>query len=296
MPSSQPKAPLSPIKKHHPIWTKTIRGEISKKTKKPILSEKSPSAKSPSAKSPNQFLRRPSGKKQTALLRGVQTIELQNVSTFCGPAVPVSERTDIEKTPFEPEQGQMNMPESMYIETKPSTIKIVKKPASKKTISGGISKKTRKASLSLKSASKSASKYASKSPSTSPPTSPPTSPSTSPPTSPSATSSTTSSKPPLEIPFKSPTNPSPDRHLHRPNGKFAPLLRMIQIIGIQNVQRCCEPDKMDTEEDYEWDYPGFNGYLLEELCVKRMQFPEMELTKEALLLYYAGEVNEYGIA
>ncbi|KAJ8071699.1 hypothetical protein OCU04_002016 [Sclerotinia nivalis] len=229
MPSSQPKAPLSPTKKHHPILTKTISGEISKKTKKPIFS-----AKSPSAKSPTQFLRRPSGKQRTALLRGLQTVEKQNVSKFRGPAVPVSERMDVETPSFEPEKDPMNMPESMDIETKPSTIKIVKKPASKKTISGGISKKTRKASLSLKSASKSAFKSPFKSPSKST--------STSPSTSPSATSSTTSSK--------SPSNPSPDRHLHRPNGKFAPLIRMIQIIGIQNVQRCCEPDEMDTVSIY----------------------------------------------
>ncbi|APA05449.1 hypothetical protein sscle_01g002190 [Sclerotinia sclerotiorum 1980 UF-70] len=60
MPSSQlkSKAPSSPTKKHHPILTKTKSGEISKKTKMPILD-----ATSPSAKSPTQILRHPSSKK-----------------------------------------------------------------------------------------------------------------------------------------------------------------------------------------------------------------------------------------
>ncbi|APA05450.1 predicted protein [Sclerotinia sclerotiorum 1980 UF-70] len=206
---------------------------------------------------------------------------------------------DIETTAVELEE------ESMDIERKLSTDKIVKKPASKKpdskkAMDGGIPKKMRKGSLSINSASKAPCKAPSKDPPKSPSTSPSTYPSTSSPTSsltsPSAASPTTPITSPLKPSLKSPSDPSPDRHLHRPNGKFAPLIRMIRIIGMQGVQRCCETDEMDTDEDYEWNYPGFNGYLLEEFSAKRRQFPEMGLDKVALATYRAGEVNEYGIA
>ncbi|CAD6454108.1 deadc395-74dd-47b2-ae8d-789066212d3f [Sclerotinia trifoliorum] len=287
MPSFQPKskskAPSSPTKKHHPILTKTKSGEISKKTKKAILN-----AKYPPAKSPTQLLRRLSSKKQTALLRGVQGIEKQNVSEFGDSAVHVSERMDVKTTAVEFEKELMDIEttalepeeEPMDIETKPSPVKIVKKPASrkpdsKKAMSGGISKKMRKALLSIKSASKAPSKALCKAPSKPPLKWPPKSPFTSPSASPSATSFTTSFttsptplfQSPLKTSLRSPSNPSPVRHLHRPNGKFAPLIRMIRMIGIQNVQKYGDPDIMDTVSIYSLPPELFTVYFTYLSCL-----------------------------
>ncbi|TGO61848.1 hypothetical protein BCON_0024g00500 [Botryotinia convoluta] len=114
---------------------------------------------------------------------------------------------------------------------------------------------------------------------------------------------------------KSPLAISESRLLLRPNGKgLVALGREVVKFGVANVLRSLESDLMDTvsiyscvpykllvvslvyREDYGWNYDGFNGYLLEEHNAKRAQFPEMDLEPETLILYYKGEVNEYGIA
>ncbi|TGO70357.1 hypothetical protein BOTNAR_0001g00320 [Botryotinia narcissicola] len=90
---------------------------------------------------------------------------------------------------------------------------------------------------------------------------------------------------------------SESRLLQRPNGKgLIALGRELVKFGVANVLRSLESDAMDTREDYDWNYDGFNGYLLEEHNAKCAQFPEMDLEPETLILYYKGEVNEYGIA
>ncbi|TEY33268.1 hypothetical protein BOTCAL_0689g00040 [Botryotinia calthae] len=96
---------------------------------------------------------------------------------------------------------------------------------------------------------------------------------------------------------RSPPAISTDRLLLRPNGKgLVALGREVVKFGVGNVLRSLESDSMDTTEDYDWSYDGFNGYLVEEHRAKCVQFPEMDLEPEALILYYKGEVNEYGIA
>ncbi|KAF7887008.1 uncharacterized protein EAF02_003655 [Botrytis sinoallii] len=114
---------------------------------------------------------------------------------------------------------------------------------------------------------------------------------------------------------KSPLAISESRVLQRPNGKgLVALGREVVRFGVANVLRSLESDAMDTvsihscvpykllvvslvyREDYDWNYDGFNGYLLEEHRAKCVQFPEMDLEPETLILYYKGEVNEYGIA
>ncbi|KAF7931650.1 uncharacterized protein EAE98_004386 [Botrytis deweyae] len=96
---------------------------------------------------------------------------------------------------------------------------------------------------------------------------------------------------------KSPLAISESRVLQRPNGKgLVALGREVVRFGVANVLRSLESDAMDTSEDYDWNYDGFNGYLLEEHRAKCVQFPEMDLEPETLILYYKGEVNEYGIA
>ncbi|TGO42535.1 hypothetical protein BHYA_0007g00340 [Botrytis hyacinthi] len=96
---------------------------------------------------------------------------------------------------------------------------------------------------------------------------------------------------------KSPLAISESRLLQRPNGKgLVALGQEVVKFGVANVLRSLESDAMDTREDYDWNYDGFNGYLLEEHNAKSAQFPEMDLEPETLILYYKGEVNEYGIA
>ncbi|TGO22823.1 hypothetical protein BPAE_0154g00340 [Botrytis paeoniae] len=95
---------------------------------------------------------------------------------------------------------------------------------------------------------------------------------------------------------KSPLAISESRLLLRPNGKgLVALGREVVKFGVANVLRSLESDAMDTV-NYDWNYDGFNGYLLEEHNAKCAQFPEMDLEPETLILYYKGEVNEYGIA
>ncbi|KAI9645485.1 hypothetical protein NHQ30_006224 [Ciborinia camelliae] len=110
---------------------------------------------------------------------------------------------------------------------------------------------------------------------------------------------------------KSPSAISPDRLLRRPKNKqlAAAVVRGLQAdaaravdmqdVVMQDVSEyygLAEPEPMDTREDYEWDYPGFDGYLLQEFENKRGMFPEMELSKENQVLYALGIINEYGIA
>ncbi|KAF7900384.1 uncharacterized protein EAF01_007686 [Botrytis porri] len=96
---------------------------------------------------------------------------------------------------------------------------------------------------------------------------------------------------------KSPLAISENRLLQRPNSKgLLALGREVVKFGVGNVLRSLESDAMDTREDYDWNYDGFNGYLLEEHNAKCVQFLEMDLEPETLILYYKGEVNEYGIA
>ncbi|ESZ94640.1 hypothetical protein SBOR_4987 [Sclerotinia borealis F-4128] len=91
---------------------------------------------------------------------------------------------------------------------------------------------------------------------------------------------------------KSPSAISPDRLLRGPKSRqLAALLRGIQAVEMQNVLEYfgpAEPEPMDTREDYEWDCPGFDGYLLQEYSAKIRQFPEMALSAEAQILYALG--------
>ncbi|QSZ33844.1 hypothetical protein DSL72_005417 [Monilinia vaccinii-corymbosi] len=118
---------------------------------------------------------------------------------------------------------------------------------------------------------------------------------------------------------KSPSAITPNRHPRRPQSKqLASLLRGIQGAVEHNVSEYCGcaepeltkdiimedmsdfsdfaehfavPDAMDLREDYEWDFPGFDGYLLQEYKAKIEQFPEMWMSALDRVDYILGRLT-----
>ncbi|KAB8303243.1 hypothetical protein EYC80_004688 [Monilinia laxa] len=119
---------------------------------------------------------------------------------------------------------------------------------------------------------------------------------------------------------KAPSAITSDRRPRLPRSKQrATLLRGIQGFVMQNMSGYCgraeleetedvmmedmsvfydltEPETMDTREDYEWDFPGFDGYLLQEYEAKIEQFPEMWMSAEDQVAYLRGKLTAEGIA
>ncbi|KAF7901041.1 hypothetical protein EAF00_003262 [Botryotinia globosa] len=273
--------PSTPIKMHQKIVHKTLKGRVTKNMKKTVTSPKkqvsspdemmsSPeptSATSPNH--PNRLIHRPLSKQQAVLLRGIKT-SLKKSNNPVERVEPKQDQMDLDKKIEYPIQTKT----SGRIQTKrsgKSDKPVFNSKFARETTYGGVVKNKKKA------------------------------------------------KPVLLPNFpkcpKSPLAISDSRLLQRPNGKgLVALGREVVKFGVANVLRSLESDAMDTvsihscvpykllvvslvyREDYDWNYDGFNGYLLEEHRAKCAQFPEMDLEPETLILYYKGEVNEYGIA
>ncbi|KAF5874516.1 uncharacterized protein Bfra_004526 [Botrytis fragariae] len=276
-----PIAPATSSKMHEKIVHKTLKGRITKSIKRTVTSPKkqvsSPdemtsSPKPTSATSPNhpnRLIHPPLSKQQAALLRGIKTSLKKSRNTA---------------EHVEPKEDQMILDKKNEYSIKTNN-------------SGGI--RTKKPERSEKPVS--SSKFAKET------------------TFSGVVKNKKEAKPVLIPNFpKCPNSPlaiSESRLLLRPNGKgLVALGREVVEFGVANVLRSLESDAMDTvsiyscvpykllvvslvyREDYDWNYEGFNGYLLEEHNAKCAQFPEMDLEPETLILYYKGEVNEYGIA
>ncbi|KAF7956661.1 hypothetical protein EAE96_003995 [Botrytis aclada] len=275
-----PIAPSTPIKMHEKIVHKTLKGRVTKNIKKTATSPKkqvsspdkmmsSPNSTSTiSPNHPNRLIHHPLSKQQAALLRGIKTsLKFHN---------------PVERA--EPKEYQIDL------DTK------IEYPI-EKNITGGI--KTKRSGKLEKPAFNS--KFAKE-------------------TSFSGVFKNKKKAKPVLLPKfpKCPHSPlaiSESRLLLRPNGKgLAALGREVAKFGVANVLRSLESDAMDTvsiyscvpykllvvslvyREDYDWNYDGFDEYLREEHNAKCARFPEMDLEPETLILYYKGEVNEYGIA